>query len=716
MPYTAEHLDLITNVKDQFTSPLTRLSTLLETVGQQADQLDPIFVRVVVQDRQLRKLQRRMAGVQAMNVTNVTGGAGTDSGLLDPSVFGEKNHTLADVSETMGQNFRSLEETIQDTFDVDNTATRPFPPSGSSATATAMGAMGAMAASGGATTDGGGGGGPDILGANRIRDVENAFGIDLSPEMANTDASILDLIDGDGALTGVTGGELDNLVSSRAIMRSLDFDELTEAIFGTANPMGAGALTPRDIAGFSTGELAEAAGLDDVDAFFERFTKRRRLQWERLKGSISNIRVGMTQFWDIFAAALPLIFVFVGALPAAIGGLAALGTAAVGAAAALGSIAGLGLFGAAIAEAGGEMPGMEDLQSVFEGVGEDFFEAFRGPAERLAPLFEDGLDGLERLFDELARRAQLLPMLSDDARAFGNFLIEFLGGTFEELIRFGEAARPIFSMIAGGIEDINVIRGMAGLLAAVLPQLRMLTIIIVNAVPDIMAFSDAMLETAVGITRVISTALNFITAIISLGGLLGDGNRILGKVVGTLLTFSSVLFLTTKLLGGAKLLTKAWAVALGMKNSALATNLVLRSQLLGALAAWIGEQLVAIGVMNSFTAATYAAAGALATLLSLTGIGALIAIFGGLAGVMADEWARTDSNIQNATDSLKEFQRQEQNLAGRGGRNFGNLDQTVYVDVNDETNVNVDGNVDDPYQTGETASFIDSSTTTDTFE
>ena len=59
--YQAEHLDLFTTVQDEFTDDLTRLSGLLETVGEQADALDPIRIHVVVHDSQLQQLQHRIA-------------------------------------------------------------------------------------------------------------------------------------------------------------------------------------------------------------------------------------------------------------------------------------------------------------------------------------------------------------------------------------------------------------------------------------------------------------------------------------------------------------------------------------------------------------------------------------------------------------------------------------------------------------------------------
>lgn len=624
--YVAEHLDLITNVKDNFTSPLMRLSGLLEEVGLLADELDPIRIRVNVHGEQdLRQLERRMTSVQAMEATTMaTGGSGGA-------------HSMTDV--------------VAD------------------ATAGGTVASGLAARSDGGSSN-------QLFGATDIRRLQDSFGLDFATSLTNQDVSPANFLTGEQPLFGVSEGEIAEQLSPKTFARAFDFDRFVEnSMLGmAANP------SRKDLAGVSPQLMLEAVPDDiarSMDEFANEFFDQRRLMRGQLREALLDVRVGMTQFYDMLAAIVPLMGVFIGAIPAAVGALGGLAVAAVGAAGALGAIGGLGFLGAATAEAGGQMPGMDDFTSVIEDLPEELFEAFRPVAERLEPLFRDALEGLERLFDEIGRRSEALLMLRDEARAFGQWVIPFLANVTEKLIYLADAASPVFGMIADALGDRDVIGGFAGALEEALPQLARMTSIILDALPSIFSFSMGMLTMATHITSALSSVLGFATSMMELIPFVEDGDRALGMFFSTLMTTASALFITSK---ATALYTTLTGIAQGSTLSLASAVMVLKRALLG--------------------------------LLVMTGIGALMGIIGEGVSMLSGQFTDLDSSVSEATDSLKEFQRQQSSMSSRG-RYMGSLDETAYIDVTENNQqYNIEGTGREARKNAETASFVNDSTST----
>lgn len=690
--YQAEHLDLFTTVQDEFTDDLTRLSGLLETVGEQADALDPIRIRVSVQDRQLRQLQRRIATTQTADILDFGGGAGSADGP-----------DFEDITHTTG---RSPSDIFRDSVDdfassVDQLGSG-LPTSGPRSAALGAGAVGIMGLMNQLVrdTDFGGGGERQVT-ADDVGAFQATFGLPMERLFKEESVDVRGLLTGDAPPFQLPETELSTMFSSRAFIRAFDFEGLNEAIGDELDVAG-----PRDLVSLDGDEIADMADLNSFADVVEDFTDQQRFRRRQLLNTVLNLRVGMTQFYDILAASIPLLGTFVGSLPALVGALGGLAAAAVGAAGALGGIAGLGLVGAAAARAEG-MPSLEDFTAVLDDLDEELFEAFRPLAQRLAPTFEDGLDGLFGFFDDLARQASVIEALEDDARAFGRFMGPFVAGTVADLLLLADASRGVFSQIAEGLDDVEVIRGLGGALADVLPELTRLTTLLVGAIPALQQFSVGMLDAFTMVMGLTSTVIGFGTQLVSLFGILGNGSTILGRVTGSLLVFGSALFLASKI---TQLVRSEFVALTGVMVAQLIPSLGFTSTVVATLEAGF----LSLGVSASLAAtAANALYAALLGIATLTGIGVVLAGISAGASYAASSFGGLTDEIKNATDAYREFQRQERRLGTRGGAFLGNLDRTVYVDVTENRETTIEGDADT--ETTEYQSFVDSSRNTNSY-
>lgn len=602
--YTAEHLDLITNVSDNFTNPLTRLSGLLETVGQQADQLDPIYIRTVVQDRQLRQLNRRLATGQTLNIGTATSGLGgsllgdDDSDLFGeaaPFVGGGRSHTLSDLSGTLSDAIGDLGDQI---------------PDGDSGSSFSVGRGG----------------------------VASNVPLMLSHALA-------------AGIPGMGGG--------------------------SDGSSGGGSAIPSD------------PDLSD------------------LKQTFVDARVGMTQFYDVVAAGLPLMLTFVGAIPAVIGALGGLTAAALGAAGGLAGILGLGLAGAAQREAGGEVPGFQDFQSLFDGVGEAFFESFDPLLRDLGPFIENAIDGLPSVFDELADASMVLTRLKDDARAFGTFMVDFTSGSIRELGALADAARPVFGMIASGLSNLNITRRLGGALRETLPQVAELTSLLLDALPVIFNISRGLLFVSTAIAQFVGGVIGAVRGFFQLFGVADQVDTIFGVLIGTTFIFASAIFFAANI--ASFLNSQLITLATTMYSSKIAGDTLTAT--LGNIATGMkGVTLSSLSAAGAINAAKFA----LKSFLISTGVG--IALVGLTSAVshFAQEWDLLGGKIDGATDSLREFKRQQRQMGGGRSSFVGRLGGDTYVDVTETTNMTFEG--DASARDAEYAGFVASSNSTNTLQ
>ena len=698
-----EHLDLITSVHDDFTADLMRLSSLLETAGQLGDRLSPIRIRTEVYDRDLDQLLAKMTALEAMDTRqtfNVRSQGRVSDGMEwlfgDEDPLGEDAFTFdTTASELLEDNLNSLSETVNETS---KQIEGEFDPEGFTG---GVGSSATEMFSRPAVADGGGRRARDGLPSGVVQQARDRFGLHIFDEtLMAPDLSPAHFVEGAGMgpIFDVTSEELGDFMTPRAMRRSLDVEGILDNIHFLDSPHQLTGATFPDL-------LRHIDGGIDADTFFDRFIDMRRLRWEQLKEAFFDIRIGMTQFYDFLAALMPLVFVLIGSMPAVIGALTGLGAAAVGAAGGLAAIAGLGLMGAAAQEAGGDRPGFEDIAEVLSDIPDEFFEAFRGVADRLAPEFENALGGLSTLFDELAWRIDRVLTDTDIlqmAQAFGQWLIPFIANTTDSLLRLADAARPVFSMIADGLGDRDILAGLAFSLSNVLPQLMTLTGMLIDALPTISRFSAGMANM---LTNIVATAQ-------TLGGLavtfaewvpfVDDGARALGFLTATFFTFMSATFLATKIAAIFRADLMRLLIAQIASTKWSTANAVAKLKEAAAIAkVGIASQAAALGITSL--------AGAVKALLATAVVGALLVGVGYAIMQLTDHFFDLENQVNDATDALQEFDRQQRDMADHGdGVYTGSLDSTVYVDVTDTTDIDINGGGGTTSDV-EYASFIDNS-------
>lgn len=390
------------------------------------------------------------------------------------------------------------------------------------------------------------------------------------------------------------------------------------------------------------------------------------------EGGILNLR--MSDLHNMLAKLIPLIVVYIGALPAAIAGVAALGAAAVSAAAALGALGGLAGLGFALQAGDGDV--MEGLSQIAERVQEDFMDAFEPLARELAPLFEDALNGLEQTFDALASHGDILIGLQDEARAFGRFMSKYVVGTAASMGQMAEAAAPMFALLGESIENANLLEKSAGFLAEMLPALINFGQAMFNILSTITQLSKGFLVAATIFTEFIDDLLFVISGF-------GYLEKQVGLAIGAILGLITVL----SILSSAVLAS----VATGLFS--MATQLIWMARA-GTLASFVSMKLsAALQVLR---------ANALAAAVSFIALTGGLAALGMLAGWIGSQFLDTSSAIDEATSSLEEFQDIQGDLDGTGSGTGSNVYQFTAETRN--TTINAQ-NVQDGYRTMNSKEF-----------
>lgn len=357
---------------------------------------------------------------------------------------------------------------------------------------------------------------------------------------------------------------------------------------------------------------------------------------ERLRGF--NLR--MSDIHNAFAAVVPLLIVFIGAIPAAVTALLTLAGAAFAAAGAFATMVGLGAMGAA---SDGNMPSAEDFQEMFEDVRDSFFEAFAPLAERLEPLFKDGLRGLELFFQAIAEEGDALMALSDEARSFGRFLIEFVPRALRGLAGLAEAFSGVLGNFGRWLNSniINIIGSFVEITVDALPAIIALTKGIMQALPGIIDLSIGFAR----IATVIIEVIGWVGKLLTLFGIL-SGEQI-GLVIAGLLSLASAVALVNALIGVFSGTIIAGAIS-SMANFAA-------SLLFGASA------------FTALSLTEMAATAALVAFLSVATLGLAFAFGSAIIG-WAQNFMGLSESIDTATSSMKEFNRVSGE--GTGGDGF----------------------------------------------
>jgi hypothetical protein len=486
------------------------------------------------------------------------------------------------------------------------------------------------------------------------------------------------------------GEALRDIAKLKAAMAAIDDDVDIEAEMGSLLHGEAGALNlfdqpggqigRRDALGIFQGERdydfdnaqwrrlmfgAGAAGLDlaDLPAFGVGgpmgMTRDRESPITEVVRDFANLRLRMGQFMTLMANLFPILGVFIGALPAAIAGVGALGAAALAAAGALYGVLGLGIMG--LATTGGEWD-FDRLRQQVQGLIDEFLMAFSPLADAFVPIMEEGITMLSQLFYDVARNAHLALSLTDDLRWIMQFVADAAPGATAGLSAFAEAAMPIMRFMVNRLAAVEWFELFAGVLGETWPVMVSLTASLVRMAPAVFRLSLAFLQIANIIVSALGIFLRFLDWI-------PFGIELFGGLVAALLTALTVTGLYT-------LATSNLAGVLG--------TLVLRA--LPPVAAAIYEVIAAKVSATVATWAYYLSVAALLGLLTLGLVPVISSVTTGF-GLMGD-------NITQATRALKQFRREGQRVSGfspgasasgRGGPRYSRPGSATVVAPDKET-------------------------------
>lgn len=403
---------------------------------------------------------------------------------------------------------------------------------------------------------------------------------------------------------------------------------------------------------FDPNEMWE--GLKDVD--IDKRLRRRNMGFDDLIFSARS-------FHQTIAAIIPLLGIFIGAIPAAVAALGALGSAALGAVGALGAIGGLGAMGFSLQESG--EVSMQPIQERLSEILDTFFNAFEPLAREFASVFRYALDSLEQMARPLADAASGLTAFTDEFRATVNFIEGAIPGIVSGILGIANAAMPVMAEMVSAIADSDILGVLAFHLEQALPSLYALAGGLSQIIPAILKISQGFLIMAGALTYVIGVVGRMINTFPFLAEMIG----IVAGAFLTLLAAASIYNLVS-----GKTIQRAYMLALA-----------LRKKVFTAIAK-------VIPAMDSLTASTWGTYFATAAL-----IGVLTAGLGVVLPKLLEHFDILGSNIGEAQSKLEDFVKTKQGMRGNIGTEVGAIGNpsgsNPYVDQS--TTVINAGNRDD---------------------
>lgn len=470
--------------------------------------------------------------------------------------------------------------------------------------------------------------------------------------------------------------QLNALMGQMAALQGMDFAGVGDVDVGGADfaapaAGSSGGVIPLDGVAMGGG----AAGASAMPEAAEETTEALHSLSSSADGAADGFRLTdlrMSDMHNAMAKLIPILATFIFALPAVIGAVGALAVAAGAAAVALASLAAFGALGFGLAQDPNNP--LQGLTEAVDEIRDDFLDAFGGLARRLEPLFRDALDGLDRLFEAIASRQDSLMGLTDEARAFGQWVMDTLPSALEEMARFVDATSEALGIVGEALGGIDFFDILAYMLERTLPHI----IVFGSRLQEMMGHLFGL---SVGFLRVTNAVLMFVNVfleIITVGGMFDEQ---VGIIVGSMLTLYSAILLTR----GA-LVTTLLPALITVGKALFAVN----ASSLKAAAAQVYLKLTTL----SLTSAVYALAGAVAVAT------AGLSVVAGVASIMGSKFGGLSTDIDSATSSLKEFRR-ESNRMDSGGRNpyrdpnVQRGDVTASgVNTGNQVTVNVEGDAD----------------------
>lgn len=403
--------------------------------------------------------------------------------------------------------------------------------------------------------------------------------------------------------------KLDALMAKMAALGFMDMDDVNVNVRGAA--MGGGG--PRG------GVPGAMGGIRMPDLSNLSRTASNAAQ------EMSDFNLSMSDLHNLAAKLVPLLFVFVAAMPAVISGMVALAVAAFSAAAGLAALAGFGALGLAMARNPDDLAA--GFSEVIDEIQADFLDAFSGLAQRLTGFSERALDGLDKLFQGIASRGDVLVDFTETAAGFGQWLQTFLPNLLADMGKMARAFGPFFGRL---MEEVNfsVLGKMTQFMAEMADEAIMFISLLVDFIPLIARLS-------IGFLQVVNAIGLLVQGFARLLSILPISEQAWGALIGTIMVALS-----------AMLLWKAanLAVALGF----LGTLIPSLTATIVAIKGYVVSAAVAAG-------ASTALAGALGTLaVALIAVGGLIAV-AGIIGAIASSFGMLESDVTSATKALENF-------------------------------------------------------------
>lgn len=360
--------------------------------------------------------------------------------------------------------------------------------------------------------------------------------------------------------------KIDRLIAKMAALGLMDAKDLDVNVRGIPAGRGGGGGAALG-GGIAIGGVAQAAG-DASDSLTDAAKSAGQMAdvAEDATEAIDLTNIRMSDLHNLLAALVPLLLVFIGAVPALLGALVALAAAAIAAAAGLAALAGFGALGFALARAGPDNL-MEGFSEIIDEITEDFLDAFAPLAERLAPLFERALDGLDRLFQGIADRGDVLVAFSQTAQAFGAFMQDFLPDLLADMGEMARAFGPFFGELMD-VFDFSVL----GALTEFMAQAADDTILFMEL---LIPFLAVIGEMSIGFLRVVNAIGLLLQGFFQILNLLPISAEAWGVLIASILTAATVMFLASKMAAIAAVGITGLTAAVGSLITVLAPLLLL---------------------------------------------------------------------------------------------------------------------------------------------
>lgn len=479
----------------------------------------------------------------------------------------------------------------------------------------------------------------DVAEAISMADARGTEGIDIDTEVHGVDREIAQ------AMAKIEAAEA---------MMSFDIPaNVRPALPAPGGP--AGALPAPQIAGALPAPTGGPGGMNRriIPGRVRNFARSLR----KATNAADNFDLRMSDMHNLLAALIPVLIVFLGTLPAVITALVGLAGAALAAAASLAAIVGFGAMGVALED--GQF-NMDNLTEVWEDIRTEFIDAFAPLAERLEPLFMDGIDALGRFFQEIANQGDALMELTDEARAFGGFIMDFFPSALRTLASLVEALAPMLGDIGKAIENNfnDWVRELVRLTARAIDPVSALIQKILASIPTLVEIGS---QFAVVATMVLDF-IGVLWTVITVGGLF---DNIIGTAIASMLVLATAISLANKALIGF-IVRGIWTAARALQSymvsaymATSATTLFGSTALASAvssLIAFTASIIQSAVALVGFSLSAFQAAAAAAAFWTAVTLGGAIFLVGIVAG-LATEFMGLSSRIDQATSSLKEFDR-----------------------------------------------------------